>query len=547
MISRIKRLWQDGQGVQSAATLLMVTMLLSNILGLLRDSILANTIPLTDLDIYYAAFRLPDFLFNLFILGAISSAFIPVFVDVKTKEGDDGAWHLAHNLLHTSLLVLLVLGSGLFVFMPQLLPSFVPGFPAEKLSQTVPIARILLLAPFFFAASYILGGILNANKKFFAYALAPLMYNLSIIIGGFLSPNYGIEGVAWAVVLGAALHAIIQVPTLLGLGYHYKFVLNPFDENLLRIIRLMIPRSVSLGMHQIMLLFFTRIASLLPSGSVSIFTITNNFQTAPTAIFAAAIGTAVFPFLGQANSEGNDEQYKGLLTNSLKGMFFFMIPSMALLWVLRAHIIRLFLALNHQTWEDTIRAIDTFGWFIIALAAQGFIFIMIRAFYANKDTRRPMYIAIVSGLLAILLARIYANVVQDVPALSMAFATAVIIEALILLVVFQRHYKGLIDLRSVGNTLVTASSFAVLAAIAARVTLSIVSEGAFIPVAGLGTNQILPLFVALLSGAIIGGGTYLLLSLLFRRSEVLWIWPKRAVQSVLLPETEEIASREGLA
>lgn len=546
MLPRIKRLWQDGQGVQSAATLLMVTMFLSNVLGLLRDAILANTIPLDQLDTYYAAFRLPDFLFNLFILGAISSAFIPIFLELKTKEGEESAWRLSQNLMHLALMVLIVLGGVLLLGMPQFLPHFVPGFSDEKIAQTVPLARILLLSPFCFAVSYIVGGILNANKKFFAYALAPLVYNLAIIIGGFTSPYFGIKGVAWAVVIGALLHLLIQIPTLVSLRYKYQFVLDPKDKNVQRIIKLMIPRSITLGMTQLMLLYFTRIGSRLPSGAVSIFTITNNFQTAPIAIFAAAIGTAVFPFLGQAQSEQNKEQYRSLLTNSLRGMFYFIIPSMTLLWVLRAHIIRLFLALNHQTWADTIRAIDTFGWFIMALAAQGFMFIMIRAFYAAKDTRRPMYISIVSGIIAILLARLLANIIQDVPALSLAFALSVIIEAFLLLVVFEHHHPDSIDYKPLMGTLVTATTFAVLSAFMARLVLSVVSEGLFVPAEGLGTTHISTLLVALIAGGAAGVITYLLLSYLAKRTELLWILPKRAVQSVLLPESEEIASPEGL-
>jgi putative peptidoglycan lipid II flippase len=547
MVSKIKRLWHNEQGVQGAAALLVVTMLLSNILGFLRDLILANSLPLSILDTYYAAFRLPDFLFNLFILGAISSAFIPVYLDIKTNQGDDAAWKLTHNLINSALIILAVLGSVLFIFMPQILPHFLPGFPPEKIANTVPLARVLLLSPFFFAVSYVFGGVLNAHKKFFAYAIAPLVYNSSIIVGGFLVPYFGVNGVAWAVVIGAALHALVQLPALRSAGYRPTFIFDPMDKSIKRVISLMVPRSVSLGMMQLVLLFFTRIGSFLPSGTVSIFSLTNNVQTTPVAIFAASIGTAVFPMLGAATSDKDDRRYNALLTESLRGMLFFIIPSMVLLWILRAHIIRLYLALNHQTWTDTIRAIDTFSWFILALASQGFNLIMIRAYYARQDTKRPMIISIIGGAVAITLAWFLAGKIHDVPALSLAFALGTITESIILLAVFMAKYPKLLTISSVVETIGIAGAFAIISGLLARLTLSVVSEGTLTNTAGLGTAKIIPLFIALVAAGIVGVTVYLSLSFLFNRNELLWFWPKRAARAISLPDSEEIAGDEGLA
>ncbi len=547
MVSRIKRLWHNEQGLEGAAGLLVITMLLSNALGFLRDLILANSLPLPILDTYYAAFRIPDFLFNLFILGAISSAFIPVFLDIKTKDGESAGWHLAHNLVHTALFVLLILGAVLVIFMPQILPLFVPGFAGDKFVQTVALARVLLLSPFFFAISYILGGVLNAHKKFFAYSLAPLVYNLAIIVGGFLTPRFGVQGVVWAVVVGAIAHALIQVPALASLGYRYRFVFAPSDPNLRRVLRLMIPRSISLGMSQIVLIFFTRIGSLLPVGTVSIFALTNNVQTTPTAVFAASIGTAVFPLLGAATSEKDPERYRTLLTHSLKGVLFYMIPSATLLWVLRAHVIRLYLALNHQTWEDTIRAIHTFQWFILALPAQALILVLIRAFYARHDTRRPMVVSMLAGALSVVLALVFVRIYHDVPALSLAFACGVIVEAIVLLGVFLYTHRGLLNIGALIESAAVSSLFGICAALVARLALSVVSEGRFTTTAGLGTAHVVPLFMALFAAALFGIGVYILLAYSFGRNELTWLFPKQAVKTIVLPDSEAVANDEGLA
>lgn len=532
--------------MQGAAFLLVITMFLSNILGFLRDLILANTLSLSILDTYYAAFSIPDFLFNLFILGAISSAFIPVYLDVRTKQSEEAAWHLTYNLITSALILLAVLGLFLFIFMPSLLPHFVPGFDAAKIADTVPLARILLLSPFLFAVSYVFGGVLNAQNKFFTYAIAPLVYNTSIIIGGILAPRFGVMGVAWAVVAGAFFHVLIQYPALKSVGYHFKFTFDPLHANVRRVIRLMIPRSISLGMGQIVFIALMRIGSLLPSGSISIYKLTNNFQTTPVAIFAASIGTAVFPMLGAAFSAKDDDQYRQYLTDSLRGMLFFIIPSSVLLWILRAHIIRLYLALNHQTWEDTIRAIDTFSWFILALAAQGLSLILIRAYYARQDTQTPMIISIASGLIIVVAAWLLSGVIPDVPVLSLAFAIGAIIEAIVLLSVFLYRYPHLLNLKQLSNTIVVSSIIALVAGLLARGTLSVVSEGAVIHAEGLGTQTVASLFTALVLAGLVGLSSYLFFAYYLKRNELAWLMPKRAIKSIPIPDSETIANDEGI-
>ncbi len=545
MVATFKRLFHSEQGLQGAAGLLVITMVLSNALGFLRDLILANTIPLATLDSYYAAFRIPDFLFNLFILGAISSAFIPVFLKLKHEQGDEAAGRLANNLVTTALVILVILGTFLYIFMPTILPWFVPGFDAVRLDQTISLARILLFSPFFFAGSYVVGGMLNAHKKFFAYSLAPLVYNLSIIVGGLLSLRYGISAVAWMVVFGAFLHLFVQLPVLKELKFRYRFVLDWRDKGLKQVVKLMIPRSISLGMQQVMLVVFTSLGSALPKGAVSIFSLTNNFQTTPVAIFASSIATAVFPHLGATASEKNDAQYRELLTNSLRGMFYTIIPSTVLFWVFRAHFIRLYLALNHQTWTDTLRAIHTFEWFILALAAQGFNIIIIRAFYARHDTLRPMILSVVGGLISIVSAIILVNRMGDVPALSLAFLIGVSIEAVLLAVVFSVTYPRLVDWLRVATSVVVTGCFSVVAGLVTLGVLRVISDGAWHIVPAQGTDRVGALAQALAVAGLAGVVVFLGLSLIFKRSELLWVIPKKALAIIPMVDPESIAKDEG--
>lgn len=547
MVAILKKLFTSQQGVRGAAGLLVVTMVLSNVLGFLRDLILANTIPLATLDSYYAAFRIPDFLFNLFILGAISSAFIPVFLRLQQEEGQEAAIRLANNLVNTALVILLIVGTLLAIFMPRILPYFVPGFDADRLEQTIYLARILLLSPLFFAGSYVVGGMLNAHKKFFAYSLAPLVYNLSIIGGGLLSLRYGVNAVAWMVVAGAGLHLLVQVPVLKSLKYRYRFVLSWNDPALRRVFRLMLPRSISLGMQQVMLVVFTALGSSLPKGAVSIFALTNNFQTTPVAIFASSIATAVFPHLGATASQKDDGEYRRVLTDSLKGVLYMMIFSTVMLWVFRAHLIRLYLALNHQTWTDTIRAIETFEWFILALVAQGIKLVLIRAFYSRQDTIRPMVLSIIGGVISAVSAWWLVEQVGDVMALSQAFLIGVVVEVVLLAVVFQLSYPRLIAWGEVLGSAVITSLYSVCAGVAAVGVLYLISEGAYNVIPAQGTDRVIPLVEALLGGGLAGITVFLGLTLATKRSEILWIIPKKALAMIPLVDSESIAKGEGLS
>lgn len=547
MVSKLKQLWSSEQGLQGAAVLLMVTMLLSNILGFLRDALLANVLPFSVLDTYYAAFRLPDLLFNLFILGAISSAFIPVFTDIKTKQGEAASWRVANNLLNTALVVLIAAGIVLYILMPKIMPLFVPDFPADKIAATIPLARILLISPLFFALSYIASGILNVYNRFFSYSIAPLVYNLSIVVGGILSRHFGITAVAVAVVVGAFLHLLAQVPALVIVRYRYRPVLDWRDKSLGRIIRLMVPRSISLGMGQLVLVAFTRIGSGLPSGSITIYNLTNNFQTTPTAIFAASIATSIFPTLVASSTRDDQGRFRTVLTESIRGMLFFTVPSMVLLWVVRAHTIRLYLALNGKTWTETIRAIDTFQWFILSLAAQGLSIMLMRAYYARQETRQPLLIAIASGVIAIAAAYGLTALYPDVPSLSLAFTVSSVVEALIFWIAFRLRWPELIDVPAVFRTGGITIAMSIAAGLLARLTLSIVSDGLFIPPVGLGTEHVIPLFIALVAASVVGVTSYLGLAYAFERDELRWLFPKRAARQIVLPDSEGLAKPEGLS
>jgi len=197
MIQRLRNLISGTNTVTAAASILVATTLVSNVLGMLRDRFFAQKVPTDLLDTYFAAFRIPDFIFNLLILGTVSAAFIPLFLAEREKS-EQRAWQMANRTITLTIGVLILLAIVLWILMPVLTPLLVPDFSAEKQQLTLQLTRILLIQPIFFGLSYLFSGILNAMKRFFVYALAPLVYTAAIIVSTLLfADQFGVYALVW--------------------------------------------------------------------------------------------------------------------------------------------------------------------------------------------------------------------------------------------------------------------------------------------------------------------------------------------------------------
>jgi len=405
MWKRFQNFVHKENSLIGAAGVLIVTTTLSNVLGLLRDHYLARNIATSDLDIYYAAFRIPDLIFNVLIFGAISAAFIPVFAAHLAKDEKNQAFKLANTLISLGAAVLIVLAIILYFLMPGLTHLIVPDFDTARLEKTIQLSRILLLTPIFFSVSYFVGGMLNSFKRFVAYSIAPIVYNLSIIVAAvFFAGRFGVLAVAWFVVLGAALHIMVQIPTAIKLGWKFQPFFNYKDAGVRRVFKLMIPRAVGMGANNLMLVVYTALASALTAGSIAVFNLANNIQTMPTVVFATSFSTVVFPTLANRFSAGDDEGYSSYLTRSMRVIIYLLAPSTVIFILMRAQIIRLILGSGKFNWTDTRMAALTLGWFSFSLVAQGLIPLFAKAYYARHDTRIPTYISVGSIIVSIAIA-----------------------------------------------------------------------------------------------------------------------------------------------
>ncbi|MEK7189114.1 MAG: murein biosynthesis integral membrane protein MurJ [Patescibacteria group bacterium] len=421
--------------------------LLSRGLGLFRDRLLFSTFGAGDtLDTYYAAFRLPDLIFNTLVLGALSAAFIPVFLEYWHKDKQE-AWRIANSILNVILITLFILGLLAFIYAPELIRFIAPGFDLEKRLATAELTRIMLIGILFLGLSNVTSSILNAFKRFTAFAIAPVAYNIGIILGILLLvPLFGIEGLAWGVVLGAFLHFLVQFPSLARLGFKYSPSVNLTLPGVRRIGWLMLPRTFGLAASQINQVVSTIIGSTLAVGSVAIFNAANNLQNVPIGIFAIPLALAYFPLFSEAWVKKDVPHLIASFSKAMRRILFIAIPSSIFIILLRAHIVRLVLGAGAFDWTDTILTARTLSFFAISLFAQSLIPLIARVFYALQDTKTPVIVSALSLGLNIYLS-LKLSLSMGVAGLGLGFSIASIANVLVLWLLLRHRLGDLDDLR----------------------------------------------------------------------------------------------------
>lgn len=371
-------------------------------MGILRDRIFAHNFGASDvLDTYYAAFHIPDLIYNLLIVGAIAAGFIPVFTELLVKNKEE-AWKVASGIITILGTVLLAASAIIFVFAPDIIKILVPGFNPEKIEQTATLTRIMLASPFLLGVSSILGSMLQSFKSFLVYSITPIMYNLGIIFGAtMLVPHFGANGLAYGVVIGAVLHLIIQIPALLHYNFRFRPTFNWKNTHVRKIIYLVVPRTLGLAASQINLVVTTMIASTIGSGSISVFNFANNLQYFPIGIVGVSFAVAAFPTLSSLKAQGKDQELKNTFASTTKQILFLIIPFTILFIMLRAQIVRVLLGTGAFDWEATILTANTLAFFSFSLFAQSLVLLVVRIFYVYHDTITPFLVSILAAMINI--------------------------------------------------------------------------------------------------------------------------------------------------
>jgi len=408
MVSKLfKFLNRDLFTMNQAALVLAVFSFLSQVFGVVRDHLLASLVgPGTNLDVYYAAFRVPDFIYNSFgVLFSVTVLipFIAQYVEQEKQEGHNGAFkRFLNSIFSVYMLGMTILSLFLIIVMPWLTRLVAPGFNGAEHVQLVLYARIMLISPFLFGLASLLSSFAQVQKKFFTFAIAPLLYNVGILLGIiFLRPFLGILGVVLGVVIGAILYFGVQVPTLIKLGKLPHFDLNIDWPTIKRVMTLSLPRTLSSSLNNITFIIIGAIASLLAAGSISIFQFSYNIENTPLLIIGVSYAVAAFPTMTRMYAAGDKKELLAVLYRTTRNIFFMCIPASLLMIVMRAQIVRLLLGAGVFSWNDTRLVAASVALFSISIAAQCMELLMVRAFFAVGDTRTSLVINIWSTFVTI--------------------------------------------------------------------------------------------------------------------------------------------------
>lgn len=399
VIARLSHFFErEFTGVHQAAFLLAVTTIFAKVLALIRDRMLASTFGAGEaLDIYYASFRIPDFVYTLSLFVAASTALIPLLLERDSKSRNEANKFIG-SVLSWFLIGIGVLGALLFFFMPQLTDMATPGFNGEQRETAVLLGRILLLQALFLGLSNIAASVIQAFRLFFVYALSPILYNVGIIIGIlFLYPSWGLSGLAFGVVIGAFLHFIIQVPSIIRLHFIPFFSLR-ITPDLRRALFLSLPRSIGLSINQLVFIIITAFASVFGLGSIAVFQLAYNLETVPLSVIGLSYSVAAFPFLAGVFVKEDSKKFLEHISLALRHIIFWSVPLTVLFIVLRAHIVRVILGAGNFGWVDTRLTAAALALFSISLVAQALVLLYIRAFYAAGKTFLPVLMNVLSAL-----------------------------------------------------------------------------------------------------------------------------------------------------
>lgn len=445
MFHFIKKMWQgETPGLTASALIIGTASLASRLVGVLRDRALASHFGAGhELDAYYAAFRVPDTLYNLLILGALSAGFIPIFSEYLKKKGEKEAWKLAGQVISVIGVCMGALCIIMAVTAPWIVPITIPGFNPEQTALTVQLSRIMFLSPFLLGLSAVMGGILQSMRRFVAFSIAPVLYNLGIIFGVFfLAPRFGLPGIAWGVVIGAAAHLLIQAWVVVGLGLRSFYAPSLKSEGVRRMLILMAPRTMGLAVAQLNVVILQMFASTLPMGSVAVFNLANNLQAFPVSLIGISYAVAVFPILSANVASNETKEFVATVRQTIRKIAFLIFPVTALFFLLRPQAVRLVLGAGQFDWDDTIRTANVLGIFLISLFAQCVVALLARAFYALQDTKTPLVIGIICEVTNIAVAAMsYQR--YGILGLAAAFTVANSVNALALWIALRRRCGSL--------------------------------------------------------------------------------------------------------
>lgn len=542
MVKKILRqskhlLSRQNNTILSAAAIIALSYFLSAILGLVRNRLLVSRFfggLEADLDVYFAAFIVPDTLFQLLILGALSAAFIPIYQEHIKEKSLKEANKMANTTL-TSLGTIQFILTLLIIIFAKPVASLITHYPDHQLNLMANLIRIMSLAQILFTISAFLTSVLQSHKRFLIPATAPIFYNLGTIIGiFFLSSRLGIYSAAVGIVFGALLHLLVQLPWAKSLGFSPKIIFQPKNPGTKSIFRLMPPRTAALSLSQVERWVAVNLISTLSAGSLAIFSFARQLYVLPITLFGVSLGQASFPVLSANASPEDTPKFINILSRSILQIFFFSLPAAVLIIVLRIPLVRLVFGARAFPWQATLLTAKALALLALSTAPQATNHLLTRAFHAKKNTRTPLIVSLITITFFCIAAYISTNRLNlGVIGITSALSLSNLLNFLILIVLVKRKIGPLKIM--IPLTKMIFVSF--LTAVSLWYPMRLLDQFVF------DTTRTLPLILLTIIVSLIGFSVYLLFSFLFKVDQlkhVLSLTRKIGNWRKLLTQTDEV-------
>lgn len=501
--------------IARAAVTVMLAFAFGQLFGLAAKILIASVFGTsTEADAFYAANQLPDIIFQIMAGGALASAFVPTFTGLLARGQKEDAWKLASSI--TNLLLLLVTGVAAVAFLlaPEVVRYLLaPGFTANpaQFDMTVRMLRIMLPSAVVFSLSGLLMGVLNSNQIFLYPALAPAMYTAGQIFGVLaLAPSMGVYGLAWGALIGSGLHLVVQLPALLRLKGRYFSGLGLRLAPVREVGRLMAPRLIGVAAVQLNFWLNTLLASKMIAGSLTEIKLAMPLMLVPEAVIAQAIAIAAMPTFSAQVALGKEGEMRVSLAAALRAVLLLSVPATLGLILLRRPIVALIY--QHGTFSAASTELVAWAllWYAAGLVGHSVIEVVYRAFYSLHDTRTPVILVTISMTLNLGFSLAFSTLFQSIGwaphgGLALANSLATFIEMTGALVLIRKRLGGLQG-RSLGMGLGQAAIATAGMSLALALWMARLGQGS--------------IWLVTLGGVAVGGGVYLLFTLLLRVPEV---------------------------
>ncbi len=508
---------REQTNILSAASVITIASFISAAFGLLKTRLLLSHFASDDLAAYLVALRFPELIFQLFVVGALSAAFIPVFSKYLQKNSHE-AYHISSSVMNVVLIIFIALSTIIFInaeWFNDLITADTRKFTFAQIELAADLSRVMIFAQLLFAISSFLTSTIQAQKRFLIPALSPVAYNVGIIAGIVLFSSWlGIYAAAAGVVIGAFLHLLMQLPLAFRLGFSYQPVIDLKHIGVKEMFSLMPPRILTLSVTQIELFSMVYFATAVSTTSLIVLQIAQQLIVAPVRMFSVPIGQASLPFLSKENAAGALEEFKATFLSSLNQILYLAFLATALMLILRVPLVRLAYGSKEFPWPTTLLTARTVAILSISIFAQGALHIVNRAFYALHNTKVPFIISLASVGMNILLS--YLAVFRlnlGVLGLALSVSISSITQLLLLLFSLNQLTGGFkaskLLLPPLKMLLATA-----ITGISLWIPMHLLEELIF------DTTRTIPLLLLTMTTSLIGLIVYLFLSLVLRIEEL---------------------------